>query len=49
MMEAAKGYFSNIVINYNTKMKNTIQPEEITNPIGFIYEEQEDEDDDTLL
>ena len=50
MLEAAKGYFSNIVVKYNTKMKESIEPEVKTNPIGFLYEQEgEEEEDDSLL
>lgn len=40
MLEAAKGYFSMKITEYNIKMKKSREEEgSVKNPIGFVYEE----------
>ena len=40
MLEAAKGYFSMKITEYNIKMKKSREEEDsVKNPIGFVYEE----------
>ena len=49
MMETAKGYFGMKVAKYNKEMHKACAPEEtITNKIGFIYEEEEIDDEEIL-
>ena len=49
MIEAAKGYFSLKIMNYNAKAKMTLQEEdEVKNIIGFRYEEALEEDEEVL-
>ena len=49
MLEAAKAHYSSIVVEYNAKIKETVEPEVKTKPIGFIHDIEEEEDDDSLL
>ena len=49
MLEAAKGYFSNLVAQYNTRIKDTIMPEPTMRTIGFKYDEGEEPEDEEVL
>lgn len=44
MLEAAKGYFSLKVAEYNTRMRALCEEEKPKNLIGFTYEEDSDEE-----
>ena len=45
MLEAAKGYFSAIVANYNSQMRASLEPKSTTRTIGFECPEDEEEED----
>lgn len=44
MLEAAKGYFSLQVAEYNARMKVLYEEEKPKNIIGFTYEGEDDEE-----
>ena len=44
MLEAAKGYFSLKVAEYNTRMRALQEEKMPKNLIGFTYEEEDDEE-----
>lgn len=51
MIEAAKGYFGLIVMRMNEQMRNSESDTSLKQPIGFVFdnEEEEEESDEEIL